>query len=109
MKIKMAIFAILVSLFQLTNLSAEGYQLIDLGLQKYKTSDVTSINDRGWISGVLKDGSYYYIFVLDENKNITTRYERMDTFIPLINNSNEVFGSLIETTTTGNWYHDEEV
>ncbi|MBA3239054.1 MAG: hypothetical protein H0T62_12000 [Parachlamydiaceae bacterium] len=106
-----AIFLILtVSVVHTTSLmSFEQYQIINLGLQDYKSSRVTSVNDKGWISGIVNDGSYNYIFVLDENKKMAKRYERMDTARPLINNNNEVFGSLITRTQRGDWIFDEEV
>ena len=106
-----AMFLILTfTIMQTTSLvSFEKYQIIDLGLQKYEASYVTSVNDNGWVSGILYEGGYRYIFVLDENKNLAKRYEKMDTPIPYINNSNEVFGSIINRTSSGDWNYDEEL
>lgn len=89
--------------------SFEQYQIIDLGLQKYQSSYATSINDNGWISGILREDGYNYIFVIDENKKLAKRYEKMDTANPYINNNNEVFGSIIRRADDGNWYFDEEI
>jgi hypothetical protein len=108
--LKAITLALTVSVVQTTSLfSFEQYQIMNLGLQEYKSSRVTSVNDNGWISGIVNEDGYNYIFVLDENKKLTKRYERMDTANPLINNSNEVFGSLVQRTENANWYFDEEV
>ncbi|MBS0654839.1 MAG: hypothetical protein JSR46_03595 [Verrucomicrobia bacterium] len=98
------------ALFQVANLfSIPQYQIIDLGLQQYTSTKVTSINDNGWVSGIIKDGGYTYIFVLDENKNLAKRAEKMFVRRPLINNSNEVFGTVIVWTGSGQWEFETDM
>ena len=92
------------SLFGIAN-----YQLVDLNLKGYTSSDVTSINAKGYICGHLLDGRKRYIFVLDPNQKITTRNEKLNSYHMTINNSNEVFGSVVVRARDQYWEFNEEV
>lgn len=112
--IKPILVSLIVILVQTTNLFAlaERYQIINLDLQKYGTSKATSINNQGWICGLLSDNQYLKIFVLDQDHNIVLRSEPRTSASLIINNSNEVFGSAIYRVSGSylfqDWIYDEE-
>lgn len=109
MKLMILFFALF--LFHITGLpgTEKHYQLIDLGLQKYEISDASSINDQGFICGSLVDRGYSYIFVLDPDGKIATRNEDMLSYKIIINNYNEVYGSLVNRTEDGYWEFSQEL
>lgn len=100
---------VMLLLFHTTSLFAiaERYQIINLGLQKYQSSRATSINNQGWICGLLSDDDYLNIFVLDQDRKIALRQEYR-TSSAILNNSNELFGSAIYRVDNSYWIYDEE-
>lgn len=102
------VLTLLLTLFQTTNLFAiSGYQIINLGLQKYQSSQVTSLNNQGWICGLLSDDDYLKIFVLDQDHKMALRQQSRTSTV-FINNSNEVFGSVIYRANNSSWIYDEQ-
>src|SRR5262245_43943451 len=84
---------------------AERYQIINLDLQKYKSNRVTSINNQGWICGLLSDNDDLAIFVLDQDRKMALRQQSRTAESLIINNSNELFGSVIYRVRGGNWIY----
>ncbi|MCE5317157.1 MAG: hypothetical protein LLG04_07320 [Parachlamydia sp.] len=99
-------------LFQSTSLMAiaQRYQLVDLGLSAYTSSDVVSINENGVVCGYLMDGKTSRIFVIDSsNKKLALRQEDFFSYRLKINNNNEIFGSFAHRTGDAHWYFSEEL
>lgn len=107
--LKNPIISLLVTYASVTTLFAveTQYQIVDLGLNDYETSVVTSINNQGWVSGTLWKGGYSAVFVVDENKKLAKSWINCDGG-SFINNNNEVYGSLITRVERFNWTFDEE-
>lgn len=83
------------------------YQLIDLGLQEYTSAKAMSLNEKGWVAGLLSDKGYLTIFVLDEDKNIAIRHQ-YGVHKVVLNSNNEVFGSATFRVRNVNWEYDED-
>ncbi|MCE5316782.1 MAG: DUF3466 family protein [Parachlamydia sp.] len=74
---------------------AQRYQLIDLGLSTFTSSEVLSINAKGIVCGYVMDGSTSRIIVVDPSMNKKAiRQENFFSYRLKINNSNIVFGSI---------------
>lgn len=99
---------ILVCLFLNFNLYgiADRYQIIDLGLSQYDSSEPTCINNKGEICGVYTDCNYDYAFIW-ANGESNYKYLRspLRTFIT---DSSTIYGSYYDWVSRGFWDLDQE-
>lgn len=89
---------------------AQRYQLVDLGLQTYTSSEVLSLNEHGVVCGYVMDGSTSRIFVVDtRNNKLALRKEDFFSYRLKINKHNEIFGSIAHRTQDAFWEFSEEL
>ena len=96
------LFIICIALFDINSLSAAQklYQIVDLGLLNFASSDVSSINNKGQVCGTCHNEKQDLIFVWDEEKKLKTAKPDLSTS-PIINNNGLVFGSWITSIRNG--------
>ena len=71
---KNLIFFISIALFHINSLlaSQKMYQIVDLGLQDYSSSNATSINNKGQVCGTGENENKKFIFVWDTEYKLNT-------------------------------------
>lgn len=85
---------------------ADKYQLIDLGLLEYESSEVTSINNKSELCGAYSTSFYDYAFVWSNGE---TNYNYFRSPLRLfITNSSIVYGSHFAWVSRGFWDLDQE-
>lgn len=86
------------------------YQLVDLGLLLYTSSEVLSINENGVVCGCLMDGSTSRIFVVDSNnKKLALRNSDFFSCRLKVNNHNEIFGSIAHYDPLFEYFSEEVI
>lgn len=97
----------LAMLFTFNLHALERYQLVDLGLLYYSTSEVTSLNNLGQVCGTSKWYNKNYVFFWDPMTKLNSTQIRT-TSKPILNNQTEIFGSQWMIASDGFWEFDEE-
>ena len=88
--------------------AVERYQLINLGLLKYRTSEATSINQIGQICGTCQNKSKKYVFIWDPSGPLLNYSRIQSSSKPLINDKSEIFGSQLLPATDEVWDYEQE-
>jgi hypothetical protein len=101
------VILILVALFPISNLPAQMYRLVDMGLLDFTESDATGINNKGQVCGTGVDENQELVFVWDsENKLKTSKI--IPSSKPIINNDTILFGSKIGRLIKDQWEFNQE-
>lgn len=102
------IILIFVALFPISNLPAQMYRLVDMGLLDFTESDATGINNKGEVCGTGKDESQEVVFVWDSENKLKTS-KTIPSSKPIINNDTILFGSKMGRHIAGQWEFNQEM
>lgn len=86
-------FTIFVFLIHLSfSAGATEYRIVDIGLSQYEVSEITGINQKGQICGIIKSQNTIKVFVWDPVKKLKSYMAPINTKV-FINHSGQVAGS----------------
>lgn len=86
----------------------QDYQIIDMGLSKFETSEATSINNLGQICGSYQEKNKTFAFFYDETEKKFNYTNIPTSSMLVINNKSEIYGSYWSRTNDGVWEFDQE-
>ena len=88
-------------------LFADHYQLVDIGLMQYQMSDITGINQKGQVCGLVKTQNATKVFIWDPEQKLKTYTAAVDTKV-VINNLGQIAGS-VWTKKKGSFQKEQHV